>query len=153
MHLRAPLAAAALRRGPPVAMLAAAADPLQYAFMLPVATLVATTCQLCGIGGAALFSPIFLLVFPYLGPEYPLDSPAAAIASALLTEVFGFASGLTGYARRGLVSWPVAAQFASVTVPCAFIGALAVGSLAADPGENAMQSCALHMVRRIERIV
>ena len=114
-------------RSPPAAAVA------DYSFMLPASTAVATCCQLCGIGGAALFSPIFLLVFPYLGPEYPLDSPAAAIASALLTEVFGFASGLTGYARRGLVSWPVAAQFASVTVPCAFIGALAVGSLAADP--------------------
>ena len=79
-------------------------DPtFQYAFMLPASTAVATSCQLAGIGGAALFSPIFLLIFPLLGPEYPLSSPAQAIASALLTEVFGFSSGLSGYARRGLV--------------------------------------------------
>ena len=72
----------------------------QYAFMLPTATLVATSCQLAGIGGAALFSPIFLLVFPFLGPQYPLETAGAALASALLTECFGFASGLSGYARR-----------------------------------------------------
>ncbi len=114
-------------------MLLADPDPLRYAFMLPTAAAVATSCQLCGVGGAALFSPIFLLIFPLLGPEYPLDSAAAAIASALLTEVFGFASGLSGYARRGLVAWRTAAQFSAVSVPCAFAGALCVGSLAADP--------------------
>jgi hypothetical protein len=74
-------------------------DGATYAFMLPTATAVATCCQICGIGGAALFSPIFLLVFPLLGPDYPLDSAAAAVASALLTETFGFASGLVGDAQ------------------------------------------------------
>ena len=77
-------------RSPPAAAVA------DYSFMLPASTAVATCCQLCGIGGAALFSPIFLLVFPLLGPDYPLDSAAAAVASALLTETFGFASGLGG---------------------------------------------------------
>ena len=37
--------------------LAPSAESLRYAFMLPVSTAVATSCQLCGIGGAALFSP------------------------------------------------------------------------------------------------
>ena len=83
----------------------------RYAFMLPTATLVATSCQLAGIGGAALFSPIFLLVFPFLGPQYPLDSAAAALASALLTECFGFASGMSSYAHRVLVDWEIAGQY------------------------------------------
>mgnify|MGYP004200350861 CR=1 FL=1 len=43
-------------RSPPAAAVA------DYSFMLPASTAVATCCQLCGIGGAALFSPIFLLV-------------------------------------------------------------------------------------------
>ncbi|KAJ1458147.1 sulfite exporter TauE/SafE-domain-containing protein [Pelagophyceae sp. CCMP2097] len=84
------------------------AETVRYAFMLPTAVAVTTACQardgLAGIGGAALFSPVFLLVFPLLGPDYALPSPAAAVASALLTEVFGFASGLIGFARRGLQS-------------------------------------------------
>ena len=68
-----------------------------YWFMFPVSMLVATTAMLSGIGGAALFMPIFLLIFPLLGPEYPLTSPVAAIAVALLTETFGFSSGFVGY--------------------------------------------------------
>ena len=44
-----------------------------YWFMLPVAMCVATCAMLCGIGGAALFTPIFILVFPLLGPEYVLE--------------------------------------------------------------------------------
>jgi uncharacterized membrane protein YfcA len=109
-------------------------DPNAYAFMLPVSVLVATSCQLAGIGGAALFSPIFLLGFPLLGPEYPLQSAAAAIASALLTEVFGFSSGLSGYARRGLVAWPATLAYIKVAVPLAFVGALSASSLASSPG-------------------
>ena len=89
-----PFAVPLLPRHAP-AQLYLADDPTGYAFMLPVATAVATSCQLCGIGGAALFSPIFLLAFPLLGPEYPLDSPAAAIASALLTEALTMLTALT----------------------------------------------------------
>jgi uncharacterized membrane protein YfcA len=69
----------------------------RYWFMLPTATAVATLCLLSGIGGAALFSPIFLLVFPLLGSEYVLPSPATAFSTALITECFGFSSGLLGY--------------------------------------------------------
>ena len=126
-----PLAANAAR-GSGAILLVGGVEAFRYAFMLPTATCVATACQLAGIGGAALFSPIFLLVFPLLGPEYPLASPAAAIASALLTEVFGFSSGLTGYSRRGLVDWSTAVQYIAVAVPLALAGALAAGSLASD---------------------
>ncbi|KAK3263973.1 hypothetical protein CYMTET_27259 [Cymbomonas tetramitiformis] len=89
----------------------------KYWFMLPTATCVATSCLLSGIGGAALFSPIFLLVFPLLGPQYPLGSPAAAFTTALLTECFGFSSGLIGYFRRGLVDFASAAPFVAIGVP------------------------------------
>ena len=61
-----------------------------YWFMFPVAICVATAAMLSGIGGAAIFAPIFMIVFPILGTEYPLQSIAAAIGVALLTEVFGF---------------------------------------------------------------
>ena len=97
----------------------------RYAFMLPTATLVATSCQLAGIGGAALFWPIFLLVFPFLGPQYPLDSAAAALASGLLTKCFGFASWLSGYAHRGLVD--------ALSIPAAVAGALAAQYVASSP--------------------
>ena len=64
--------------------------------MFPISMCVATTAMLSGIGGATLFTLIFLIIFPLLGPEYPLASAVAAIGSALLTEVFGFPSGFVG---------------------------------------------------------
>ena len=95
-----------------------------YWFMLPVSMLVATTAMLSGIGGAALFTPIFLVIFPLLGPEYPLASPVAAIGVALLTETFGFSSGFIGYFRKRLVDFASAVPFVAVGVPVAITGAL-----------------------------
>ncbi len=96
-----------------------------YWFMLPVAVLVATTAMLSGIGGAALFTPIFLIIFPALGPEYPLQSATAAFGAALLTQTFGFASGLVGYWRKRLIDVGSALPFIIVAVPFAVAGALA----------------------------
>jgi uncharacterized membrane protein YfcA len=107
-------------------------DPFQYAFMFPITTCVAVLCQSAGIGGAALLSPIFLLIFPLLGPQYPLESAAASIASALLTECFGFLSGLSGFMKCGLVDWGVAAKFIAVSVPASLAGALIEPSLSAE---------------------
>jgi Predicted permeases len=91
--------------------------------MLPTATAVATMAISSGIGGAALFGPIFLIIFPTLGPQYPLTSPAAAVAVAILVECFGFSSGLLGYYRRGLVDTPLALKFAMISVPAAITAA------------------------------
>ena len=95
-----------------------------YWFMLPVATMVATTAALSGIGGAALFTPIFIIVFPLLGPEYPLESTVAAIGAALLTGTFGFGSGFIGYYRKGLIDFSLAVRFMKISVPVAIAGAL-----------------------------
>lgn len=95
-----------------------------YWFMLPVSMMVATTAMLSGIGGAALFTPIFLIIFPLLGPEYPLASPVAAIGVALMTETFGFSSGFVGYFRKRLIDFRGAVQFIAVGVPIAVAGAL-----------------------------
>ena len=35
-----------------------------YWFMFPIAMCVATTAMLSGIGGAAMFAPIFMIIFP-----------------------------------------------------------------------------------------
>ncbi|MFQ5562525.1 MAG: sulfite exporter TauE/SafE family protein [Parvularculaceae bacterium] len=95
-----------------------------YWFMLPVSVLVATTAMLSGIGGAALFTPIFIIIFPLLGPEYPLTSTVAAIGTALLTETFGFSSGFIGYYRKRLVDFSIVWKFLRVSVPVAVFGAL-----------------------------
>jgi uncharacterized membrane protein YfcA len=94
-----------------------------YWFMLPVAIAVASCAMLCGIGGAALFTPIFILVFPLLGPDYVLDSTVAAIGTALLTETFGFSSGFIGYLRKGTIDFVLARRFLWVSVPVGVLGA------------------------------
>ncbi len=78
-----------------------------YWFMFPVSIGVATCAMLSGIGGAALFTPIFVLVFPLLGPEYVLASTFAAISTALLTQTFGFLSGFVGYYRRRMIDFAI----------------------------------------------
>lgn len=98
-----------------------------YWFMLPVAAVVATCAMLSGIGGAALFTPIFVVIFPLLGPQYALESSVAAIGTALLTQVFGFASGFVGYHRRRMIDYELAARILRVSAPVAVIGALSAG--------------------------
>ena len=108
-------------------------DWTEYSFMLPVSLLVAFLANTAGIGGAALFAPIYLLVFPLLdvamSTRYTLASPAAAVGTALAVEAFGFTSGLVGYARRGLIDFAAAAPLCAVAVPCAFLGASFVSAV------------------------
>lgn len=95
-----------------------------YWFMFPVSICVATCAMLSGIGGAALFTPIFILIFPLLGPDYVLESTFAAIGTALLTETFGFMSGFVGYYRRRMIDFGLALRFLRVSVPVAILGAV-----------------------------
>ena len=92
--------------------------------MFPVAICVATTAMLTGIGGAALFIPIFLIIFPLLGDQYVLDSAVAAIGVGLLTETFGFISGFLAYYHRKLIDFKIAKTYMAVAVPTALAGAL-----------------------------
>ena len=95
-----------------------------YWFMFPVAIGVATCAMLSGIGGAALFTPIFVLLFPLLGPEYVLASTFAAISTALLTQTFGFLSGFVGYYRRRMIDFDLAVRFIKICAPVGVLGAL-----------------------------
>ena len=66
----------------------------EYWYMFPVAIIVSTVAISSGVSGATFFTPMFFL---WLG--LPLR---AAIGAALMTATFGFASGLSGYARLDL---------------------------------------------------
>ncbi|MBU2676779.1 MAG: sulfite exporter TauE/SafE family protein [Gammaproteobacteria bacterium] len=100
-----------------------------YWFMFPVSIGVATCAMLSGIGGAALFTPIFVLLFPLLGPEYVLASTFAAISTALLTQTFGFLSGFIGYYRRRMIDFDLAMRFIKISAPIAVIGGLVAHSV------------------------
>jgi uncharacterized membrane protein YfcA len=98
-----------------------------YWFMFPVSIVVATCAMLSGIGGAALFTPIFILIFPLLGEEYVLASTMTAIAAALFTQTFGFLSGFIGYYRRKLIDYELAMKLLRFSIPVAILGALVAG--------------------------
>ena len=88
-----------------------------YWFMFPLSICVATTAMLSEIGAAALFIPIFVIIIPILGPEYPLTA-AAAIGAVPMTEVFGFSSKFVGYYRKRLIDF--AAPSPLSVSPCPF---------------------------------
>jgi hypothetical protein len=94
---------------------------LQYWFMFPVSILIATTAMASGVGGATFFSPLFILVLR-LRPE-------VAIGTALITEVFGFASGLFAYARKRLIDYRLGFQLLMATIPMTLIGTWIAGSI------------------------
>jgi hypothetical protein len=89
--------------------------------MFPVALGIATLANATGIEGATFFSPLFILLLR-------LD-PRLAIGSALITEVFGFGSGVSAYMRRRLIDYRLAGQLLVVTVPLALVGAYFAGQI------------------------
>ena len=97
---------------------------LQYWFMLPIAVLIATIAMASGVGGATFFSPLFILA---LGLP-----PDVAIGTGLITEVFGFASGLAAYARRRLIDYRLGLALVVVTIPMALLGTLASGWVSSE---------------------
>ncbi len=92
--------------------------------MLPVSVLVATTAMASGVEGATFFAPIFILALR-LPPE-------VAIGVGLITEVFGFASGLFAYARKRLIDYRLGSRLLLVTVPIALLGTWLATGISAD---------------------
>lgn len=91
----------------------------EFWYMLPVSTVVATVAMASGVEGATFFAPIFLL-----GLGLPAE---VAIGTGLITEVFGFASGVSAYVKRGFIDYRLARALLVATVPAAIVGSLAAG--------------------------
>jgi uncharacterized membrane protein YfcA len=77
-----------------------------------------------GVGGATFFSPIFILIL-----RLP---PDVAIGTALITEVFGFASGVYAYGNKKLIDYKLGLMLLTATVPLALLGTWLAGVV---PGE------------------
>ncbi|NOZ49458.1 MAG: sulfite exporter TauE/SafE family protein [Chloroflexi bacterium] len=97
---------------------------LGYWYMFPIAIVVATTAMASGVGGATFFAPIFILGLR-LNPE-------VAIGTGLITEVFGFTSGLLAYARKRLIDYRLGMNLLMVTIPLSLVGTWLAGSIAPD---------------------
>jgi uncharacterized membrane protein YfcA len=88
-------------------------------WLFPTATAISTLAMSSGVGGAILFSPLFMLVL-----ELP---PPVAIGTALLTQIFGVGSGAYAYRQRRCIDYRIAGRLLLTTVPGAVIGVLAAG--------------------------
>ncbi len=98
--------------------------PLEYWFMFPISVVIATIAMASGVEGATFFTPLFILALK-LPPEI-------AIGTGLITEVFGFGSGLYAYARKKLIDYRLGMHLLAVTVPMALIGTWVGGFASPD---------------------
>lgn len=92
---------------------------LEYWFMFPISILIATTAMASGVEGATFFTPLFILALGL--------SPEIAIGTGLITEVFGFASGLYAYARKRLIDYKLGVDLLTATIPMALLGTWVAG--------------------------
>lgn len=88
-------------------------DPSLW-FMFPVAIFVATVAMMSGIGGATLFTPLFLIVLKL--------QPAVALASGLFIEFFGFTTGVIGYARKQCIDYGLVKKILPYSITGTVIG-------------------------------
>ena len=93
-------------------------------FMFPISIVIATIAMASGVGGATFFAPILLL-----GLGLP---PEVAIGVGLITEVFGFTSGLVAYLRRKLVDFRLAKAILVFSIPMAVLGVAAANYVNPD---------------------
>jgi uncharacterized membrane protein YfcA len=96
----------------------------EYWYVFPVSVVIATTAMASGVGGAAFFSPFFILVL-----RLPIE---IAIGTALITQVFGFGSGLYAYFRKRFVDFRLGGMLLMATIPMALIGTWVTGRVDAD---------------------
>jgi len=85
-------------------------------YLLPIAILISTIAMSSGISGAVIFTPLFMLALR-------LD-PQIAIGSALITELFGFSSGLIAYYKAKLIDFKLAFNLLIFSVPAAILGTM-----------------------------
>ena len=89
---------------------------LTYWYLMPVSIIFATLATTIGVGGATFFSPFFILVLKL--------RPSVAIGTALITEVFGFTSGILGYSHKKLIDYKLGIKVLVGTIPLAVLGAI-----------------------------
>jgi len=95
---------------------------LTYWYMFPLSIVIATLAMASSMEGGVLFAPTFILLFPLVGS--PTLSPAEAVGVSLITEVFGFSSGVLAYWRQRAIDFSTARFLVMFTVPMAVVGGI-----------------------------
>jgi len=87
-----------------------------YWYLFPISILIASISMSSGIGGAVFFSPLFLIALKL--------EPSVAIGAALITEFFGFSSGLYAYRKAKLIDYKLGVSLLLFSIPAAVLGTL-----------------------------
>jgi uncharacterized membrane protein YfcA len=96
----------------------------EFWFMFPVSIGIATVAMASGVEGATFFAPVFILALGL--------SPEIAIGTGLITEVFGFSSGLAAYVRKKLIDFRLGGALLVATIPAAILGTWVSGRVDPD---------------------
>lgn len=91
---------------------------INYWYLFPASIAIATIAMASGIGGAVFFSPLFIILLKL--------EPSVAIGAALLTELFGFTSGVYAYYKSKLIDYKIGITLLWVSVPAAILGSQVV---------------------------
>jgi len=86
----------------------------EYWYTFPISIVIATIAMASGVEGATFFTPLFIL-----GLKLPTE---VAIGTGLITEVFGFSSGLYAYIKKGLIDYNLGKMLLMVSIPSALLG-------------------------------
>lgn len=81
---------------------------LELWFLFPVAVFISTIAMTCGIGGAVMYSPFFMIAMKL--------EPTLALGASLVIEFFSFLSGVFGYVRKKLVNFEIIKKLGPFTV-------------------------------------
>lgn len=103
---------------------------LQYWYMLPVSNLIAATAMASGVERDTFFAPVFILAL-HLPPE-------VAIGTTLISEVFGFASGLYAYGSKRLIDYRLGLNLLMITTPMALLGTWVASRISQDTLERSL---------------
>ena len=87
----------------------------RYWYVPPLAVANSTIATASGVGGATCATSVFILVLGL--------APQVAIAAALASETFGFASGAVAYARRRVIDYRLGTSLLVAAIPAAMLGA------------------------------
>ena len=88
---------------------------LVYWFMFPTCVGIVASAILLGIDGTAIFTPFMILLFPLLRVS-PIPA-SIAVSVGLLTEFFGFLSGIADYHKKDLIDFRVGRSLVTIGVP------------------------------------
>jgi len=94
---------------------------MEFWYLLPISILIATIAMSSGIEGATFFAPLFII-------GLSLD-PEIAIGAALVTQTFGFASGIIAFGKKKIIDYRLGFTMLSVTIPASLVGVWASGQI------------------------